>query len=112
MDLREYLLEYRALTLDAMEKVDKDSTLVTLIDQRGEILKIIMDCSYNNEEIKKIADEIGLLRLEEELKDMLISERDKTKKEMLLLKKKQQANDKYISYGNLGHIKSRFDKRF
>lgn len=112
MELREYLQEYRALTLDAMEKVDENGTIVSVMNQREIILNKITECDYNNEQIKKIAEEIDLFKLENELKEMIVNERTKIKNEMLMLRKKEQANQQYLNYGSMGYIQPRFDKRF
>lgn len=112
MELKEYLQEYRALTLDAMESVYEDGTIISVMNEREKILNKIVSLNYNNEKIKEVAEEIGIFKLENELKNMVIDERAKIKNEMLMLRKKEQANQQYLSYGNFGYIKPRFDKRF
>lgn len=112
MGIREYLQEYRALTLDAMEKVDENGSIVFIMDQRQKILNEIVEYNCDTTEIKCLVEEMELFKLDNELKDMIISQKSKIKKEMLLLKRKEQANTQYMNYGRIGYIQSSFDKRF
>lgn len=97
MNLQEHLEEYRALTLDLMDRIKSDGELDILVTQRDDILKSINELNFDKEEIKKIGISLRLLELEEELQNLIKKERVKVKTQIENLKKIRQANANYNS---------------
>lgn len=104
MELREYLEEYRTLTLNLMESVKKDEEVTSLIIKREVILKSIDSLNFDKEEIKKIGTSLSLLELEEELENVVKREKVDIKKQIEALKKLKQANTKYNSIEDKARI--------
>jgi hypothetical protein len=70
MELHEYLEEYRTLTLNLMDSIQKGGEVDSLIKKREFILKSIDNHNFDKEEIKKIGNYLNLLELEEELQNI------------------------------------------
>lgn len=104
MNLREYLEEYKTLTLELIDRVKKDDELEHLIKKREDILELIKGSNFNEVEIKDIGNSLDLLGLEEELQNELINEKVKIKKEIENLKKAKQANMNYNRFENKARI--------
>ncbi|MCE5220770.1 MAG: hypothetical protein LLF98_05745 [Clostridium sp.] len=104
MDLREYLEEYKALTLTLIDEISKDGQLSFLIEKREDILKSINNINFDKEEIKTIGNSLKLLELEEELQNSVKKEEVKIKKEIQTLKKARQANANYNSIENKARV--------
>lgn len=107
MGLEEYLNEYKALTLDIMERVNIDGSIGYLVNERQEVLNRIEDLDVTQSEIKKITDSLNLIKLEEELNLMIKKEKVNIKRKIENLKKMRNAN---IKYKSIGYVPSRFDK--
>lgn len=97
MDLREYLEEYRNLTLDLMGQIQKDGEVSSLIKKREDTLKSINSLNFDKGEIKRIGNLLNLLELEEELQNIIKKEKVKVRKQIEILKKAKQANTNYNS---------------
>lgn len=104
MNLREYLEEYKALTLALIDETQKDGELNTLIKEREDILKSINDLNFDKEEIKIIGNSLKLLELEEEVQNSVKKEKVKIKKQIETLKKARQANTNYNGIENKARI--------
>jgi len=104
MNLREYLEEYKALTLVLIDEVKKDGQLNPLIKKREDILKSINNLNFDKEEIKTIGNSLKLLELEEEVQNLIKKERVKVKKQIETLKKARQANANYNSIENKARV--------
>lgn len=104
MNLREYLEEYRDLTLVMIDEVKKDTQLNSLIEKREDILKSINDSNFDKEEIKNIGNSLKLLELEEELQNLVEKEKVRIKKQIESLKKTRQANTNYNSVENIARV--------
>lgn len=100
MKLREYLEEYKALTIVLIDQVKKEGELTHLIKKRDDILESINNINFDKEEIKTIGNSLKLLELEEELQKLLKKEEVKVKKQIETLKKARQANKNYNSIEN------------
>lgn len=108
MNLREYLEEYRALTLILIDEVKKDGELDgelnDLIEKRENILKSINDFNFDEKEIINVGNSLKLLELEEELQNSVKKEKVKIKKQIQTLKKTRQANTNYNNIENRAMI--------
>ena len=104
MNLREYLEEYKALTLFLIDEVKKDGELNDLIEKRENILKSINDFNTDKEEVKTIGNSLKLLELEQELQNSVEKEMVKIKKQIQNLKKARQANTNYNSIENRARV--------
>lgn len=104
MNLREYLEEYRALTLLLIDEVKKDGELNDLVEKREDILKSINDLNLDMEEIKTIGNSLNLIKLEEELQDMYKKEKVKIKKQIENIKRAKKANQNYNNIGNISRV--------
>lgn len=104
MNLREYLEEYKALTLLLIDKVKKDGQLNDLIEKRENILKSINDLNLSKEEIEAVGNSLNLLVLEQELQNSVEKERVKIKKQIQNLKKARQVNTNYNNIENKSRV--------
>ena len=61
MNLREYLEEYRALTLDLMDEIQKNGQISSLFEEREYIIKSINSLNFDKEEIENIGNSLNLM---------------------------------------------------
>lgn len=108
MDLEEYLKEYKALTLDIMERVNIDGSIGYLVNERQEILDKIKFLGFDKSDIKGIGESLNLIKLEEELNLMIKKEKINVKRRIENLKKMRSANMKYNA---INYIPSFFNKK-
>ena len=108
MDLEEYLKEYKALTLDMMERVNIDGSIGYLVNERQEILDKIEALNFTNSEIKTISESLNLIKIEEELNLMIKKEKVNVKRKIENLKKMRNAN---LKYNTINYIPSLFNKK-
>ncbi|WP_294400636.1 hypothetical protein [uncultured Clostridium sp.] len=108
MELEEYLREYKALTLDIMERAGEDGSIEYLLDEREEILNKIKKINFEQAKLELICNKLNLVDLEEELSLFIKKEIVNTKKKMEKIKKMHAANMKYVS---IGYVPSRFNKQ-
>lgn len=101
MKLSEYLEEYKTLTLDLIDEAKKGADLDSLIEKRGQVLKIINDIKFEKEEFKTIVSSLKILELEDELQNYIKKETVRVKKQIENLKKTRQANNKYNNFENI-----------
>jgi hypothetical protein len=104
MDLREYLEEYRALTLDIMDEIQKDGQISSLTEERQYIIKSINSFNFDKEEIKTIGNSLNLAKLEEELQILCKKEKVKVKKKIENIKKSRQINTNYNNIENISRV--------
>lgn len=104
MNLREYLEEYKYLTLALIDEAKKDGELNSLIEKREDILDLINDSNFNKEEIKTIGNSLKLLKLEDELQNTVKKEAVEVRKQIETLKKARQANKNYNSFENKARV--------
>jgi len=104
MNLREYLEEYRALTLDLMDEIQKDCQISSLLEQRENIIKSINSLDFDKEEIKTIGNSLNLVKLEEDLQLLYKKEKVKVKKQMESIKKARQINTNYNNIENTARV--------
>ena len=79
MNLEECLKEYRALTLDIMERTNTDGSIGHLIEEREKVLNMIkkLGCSQNT--IKEISNSLNLIEIEKELTLLVKKEKINTR---------------------------------
>lgn len=107
MNLREYLEEYRDLTLKIIDEVKKDGQISPSIDKREEIIKAVNIQDFDKEEIKTIVKLLNLEKLEEELQILYKKEMVEVKRQIDNIKKAKQIN---INYNNIENIARVFNK--
>ncbi|VYT90135.1 hypothetical protein [Clostridium butyricum] len=107
MNLEDYLNEYKALTLDIMEKVNKDGMIEYLVNERQMVLDKIKNMNFLQAEIKKITDSLNIVQLDRELDLLVKKEKVATRKKIERLKKMKNANMQYMS---IGYVPSKFNK--
>ena len=112
MDLKEYLTEYKALTLDIMEHVNVDGNIKFLLDKREQILNKIVQANFPKNDIETIGKSLSLLELEDEMQEMIKAEKINIQKKIKQLKIKEQGNRQYLAANYSQYGKSRFDKKF
>lgn len=100
MNLYEYLEEYKNLTLDLIDKIQKNVEIDSLIEKRDYILESINSLDFDRKEIKNIGNSLNLLKLEEELQSIAQKEKIKIKKQIETLRKTRQVNTNYNSIEN------------
>ncbi|RQN12313.1 hypothetical protein EHW71_03590 [Clostridium butyricum] len=104
MNLREYLEEYRALTLDLMDEIQKNGRISSLLEEREYIIKSINSLDFDKKEIKTIGNLLNLVELEGELQLLYKKEKVKVKKRIENIKKARQANTNYNSIENIARV--------
>ncbi|AQR97019.1 flagellar protein FliT [Clostridium saccharoperbutylacetonicum] len=96
MNLYECLENYKKITLELIEKIKQDNDeFEELIDERSEVLEKIKIINFSLEEIKKIVDDLDIIKLDEELVRLMKVEQVKIKSKMDILKRGRQASKNY-----------------
>jgi len=95
MNLKESLYEYRNLTLELIEKIKNDDELESLFSQRKDIIDNIRNLEFAEDEFKSIYESMGILGLEEKLKNEIQSEQNKIKEKIKYIKITRNARNKY-----------------
>lgn len=104
MNLREYLEEYKALTLDIMEEIRENGNISGLIEEREYILKSINNLNFDKEEIKRIGNSLNLINLEEDLCKMYNQEKVRIKQKIQNVKDSRRINNNYNSIENISRV--------
>ncbi|MDU4800950.1 MAG: hypothetical protein E6X81_08110 [Clostridium butyricum] len=104
MNLQEYLEEYRALTLDLMDEIQKNGQISSLLEEREYIIKSINDLNFDKEEIKTVGNFLKLRELENELQLLYKREKVKVKQQIENTKKARQVNNNYNNIGNISRV--------
>ncbi len=104
MNLHEYLEEYRALTLDLMDEIQKNGQISSLLEKREYIIKSINSLHFDKEEIKAIGNSLNLEKLEAELQFLYKKEKVKVKKQIENIKKARQVNTNYNNIENTARV--------
>lgn len=104
MNLYEYLKEYRAITIDIMDEIQKSGQIAPLIEEREEIIKTINNINFDKEEIKRIGNSLDLIKLEEELQIIYKKEKVKVKKQIENIKVSRKINDSYNNMENIARV--------
>lgn len=104
MNLREYLEEYRALTLDLMDEIQKSAEITSLIKEREHILEVINSFNFDKEEIMAIAGSLNLVNLEEELQLIYKKEKVKVRKQIENIKRARKINTNYNTIENIYRV--------
>lgn len=112
MELREYLEEYKALTLDIMEHINIDGNIKFLLDEREKILNKISESNFNKDEIIEIGMSLKLIELEDEMQKMVKVEKANIKRKIQQLKMREQGNRQYLNVNYSQYGRARFDKKF
>lgn len=112
MNLKEYLTEYKALTLDIMEHINIDGNIKFLLEERDKILNEILYSDFNKNEIQELGKQLKLIELEDEMQKMIRVEKVNIKKKIQQLRMREQGNRQYLSANYSPYVNSRFDKRF
>jgi len=104
MNLRKYLEEYRALTLDLMDEIQKDGQISSLLEEREDIIKSINSLDFDKEDIKTIGNSLDLENLEKELQLLYKKEKVKVKKQIENIKRARQVNTNYNTIENIARV--------
>ena len=107
MNLEEYLIRYKEVTLRMMRREIDDGSIGHLVKERQQILDEINNSGFDRIHLKSICDDLGVLTLEKQLDDFIKKEIKSTKESMAKLKKMHVAN---IQYNSIGYIPSSFNK--
>jgi len=96
-DLRNFLSEYKNLTLKAIESINDPEILNQVLAQRQLVIDEINKLDYEKNEFIAIAGEFDLLASDKELKNKVQDERNETKKALNNVRKLRQARKSYNS---------------
>lgn len=107
MNLEEYLIRYKEVTLRMMKRTKDDGSIGHLVEERQQILDEINNNGFDRSYLKSVCDDLGVLTLEKELDNFIKKEIKSTKESMAKLKKMYTAN---MQYHSIGYLPSRFDK--
>lgn len=100
MKILELLLEeYKEFTLKLISAMDNDNDLEKLLDERQKILDEIEELNSDKKEFTKLAENLDIIKLEEELKNKLSMQKMKVRKELETLRKQRQARKSYAQKG-------------
>lgn len=108
MKLDECFREYKALTLDIIERANEDGSIEYLLDERQVILDEIKNGNFEKSDINIICNNLKIVELEKELNICINKEIVNTKRKMENLKKMKTANMNYVS---IGYVPPRFNKQ-
>ncbi|ALP89498.1 hypothetical protein [Clostridium butyricum] len=108
MELKEYLYEYKGLTLDIMERANEDGNIEYLLIEREQILNKIKASNFEQSEFEMFCNELKLVELEKEVNLVIKKEIISSKNKMEKLKKVHSASMKYSA---IGYVPSRFNKQ-
>lgn len=108
MELRKLLLEYRDITedfIEAMEKKEYELHGEELLNKREELLNKLKIMSFDKTKLKEISKEIDLIVLEEKASKLLQYEKNKIKEEIFDLKNNRNAAKTYgVNFKNINFI--------
>ena len=104
MNLHEYLEEYKSLTLDLMDEIQKDGQISSLLEEREAIIKSINSLNFDKEEIKTIGNSLNLAELEAELQLLYKKEKVKVKKQIEKINRARQVNTNYNNIENTARV--------
>lgn len=108
MNVEEYLIEYKELTLYMIERVKIDTSIEYLVEKRQKILDALSESSFSKDEIKSVGNSLGLASLESELIRTVTKEKIDVKRKIETLKRTSNANMKYKT---IGYVPSIFNKK-
>lgn len=97
MSLRVILEDYKKVTEMLIEAVKSGEIDEAFIEDRGRLLEELKGCDFDKSDLKKICQELDILKLEKEAYKVLNNEKQKVKEEIITLKKQKQANKSYGS---------------
>lgn len=95
MQLEKNLQDYRELTVKLIDSIDNVDEIESLINEREEIINKINLTQYDNIEFKKIAAELNLAQLEEELVNKLKREKVNARARLENVRKLKMARMRY-----------------
>ena len=112
MILEDYLKEYRALTLDVMDRIVRDGEIKYLIEERERILDKIAELNPDNDVMLDICKSLNIVLLEKEMQQMINKEINSVKDKIRDLKKRQIGHEQYNYSLQMRYSQPRFDKKF
>lgn len=95
--LKEFLEDYKNITLKLIFEVGQIENLQKLLDERQKIIQDVEQLGFDKNEFVKIAEELKLLELEEELQNKLKKEKVKLKQDIDKAKKMHSARRSYAA---------------
>lgn len=106
MELRSLLNQYKDISLKLIKSIENDNNNgELLIKKREELLLYLKENNFSKEELKKIADELELVQIEEKVIITINKAREDMKMEIVELKKQRDANRTYGSnFKNISFI--------
>lgn len=97
--------EYRTYTVEMINSIGKESDYPQKIAEILDKRQTIIDSLSSDEELfefRRLYDKFSLKSLDDELKDLLTKELDKTKKDIIEQKKQRVANNAYTKVNRDG----------
>jgi hypothetical protein len=109
--LKQKMQEFKAITEELIESVnkDRDEELDRLFVSRQEIINMIEGLKYNKNDFKAVCEELNIVRLSQELEEVVSKKRMEMREKMNSLKEQRTANRSYIQNSNM--IRSVFNKK-
>lgn len=108
MELRKLLLEYRDITKDFIETMEKKEYELRgeeLLNKREDLLNQLKTIYFDKNKLKEISNEIDLIALEEKAFKLLNDEKSKIKEEIFNLKNNRNAIRTYgANFKNINFI--------
>lgn len=95
MNLEEYLKNYRDITIQLINNVNKEDKLNALLEKRQNIIDNMKTSNFEREEIQKLIKSLGILQLEQKLIISLDEEKKIVKEQIRCLKITKEARTKY-----------------
>jgi hypothetical protein len=110
-ELKQKMQEFKAVTEELIEAVnrDRDEELDRLFVRRQEIINWVEGLKYNKNDFKAVCEELNIVKLSQELEDVVAKKRMEMREKMNSLKEQRTANRSYIQNSNM--IRSVFNKK-
>lgn len=108
--LQNYLDYFKKYTVEMILNLKNDDidNFQIALEKREHIIKKIDELDFDRIEFRKISEELNIVSMNNELKEILVDKRDDLKEKILQLKKSQSANN---AYNSLSRGSSIFSKK-
>ncbi|GAB6167711.1 hypothetical protein JCM1393_01710 [Clostridium carnis] len=93
--IEEILLEYKKITLKALNKIKMDADVEDIMEKRDTLLKKIFSLEVSKDEIKKRYLDLEIDKIDKLFKVTIEEEQLKVKEELLTLRKRKSVNSAY-----------------
>lgn len=96
--LREYLMEYKKLTLSIIEAIEKEDYEIPekILNEKQQVIDTINSLEYTKDEFINLSEELKLMSLEQKLNKISLDKRQKLKQRLNKSIENKERNKDYI----------------